>query len=93
MDQVVLEPTGVEAGPGSRWMVVIRNNDTNSQVEVIAVLIAATGCSVEEAATEMWEAETYGKARVHFSSKEDCTAASMIIQSIGIETDVVPEWE
>ena len=74
-------------------MVVIRNNDTNSQVEVIAVLIAATGCSVEEAATEMWEAETYGKARVHFSSKEDCTAASMIIQSIGIETDVVPEWE
>ena len=74
-------------------MVVILNNDTNSQEEVIAVLIAATGCSVEEAATEIWEAETYGRAKVHFSSKEECAAAAAIIQSIGVETDVVPEWE
>jgi len=93
MDQVVLEPTGVEAGARARWMVVIRNNDTNSQQEVIAVLIAATGCPVEEAATEVWEAEIYGKASVHYSSKEDCAAAAMIIQSIGVVTDVVPEWE
>jgi hypothetical protein len=93
MDQVVLEPSGIDAGLGSRWMVVILNNETNSMDEVIAVLVAATGCTIEEAAIEAWEAHTYGKASVHFASKPDCAVAASIIESIGVATNVVPEWE
>ena len=93
MDQVVLEPTGIDAGRGSRWMVVILNNETNSMDEVIAVLVAATGCTIEEAAIEAWEAHTYGKASVHFASRSDCVIAASIIEAIGVKTNVVPEWE
>ncbi|HLK15204.1 MAG TPA: ATP-dependent Clp protease adaptor ClpS [Fimbriimonadaceae bacterium] len=93
MDQVVLEPINTDVGVGSRWMVVISNNDTNSADEVIDVLIRATGCSIEEAAIETWEAHTYGKASVHFASKEDCNVAASIIREIGVATDVLPEWD
>ncbi|MHB8635994.1 MAG: ATP-dependent Clp protease adaptor ClpS [Fimbriimonadaceae bacterium] len=93
MDQVVLEPTGVGSRPGSTWTVIIRNNDTNTEEEVITVLIIATGCTFTEAAIETWEAHTFGQARVHFASRAACTAAAEIIRQIGVETVVVPEWE
>jgi ATP-dependent Clp protease adapter protein ClpS len=93
MSQVVQEPSGVDAEIGSRWMVVILNNDTNSEDEVVSILVAATNCTVEEACIEMWEAHTLGKASVHFASKDDCTAVAQIIGSIGVGTNVVPEWK
>ena len=74
-------------------MVIIRNNDTNTEDEVIAVLVAATGCSIEEATMETWEAHTFGRANVHFASKDECSLAAAIIQKVGVGTDVLPEWE
>jgi ATP-dependent Clp protease adapter protein ClpS len=76
-----------------RWMVSIFNNETNSMIEVIQILIVATGCTFEEAEIETWEADTYGKARVHFGEKTDCERIAKLIASIGVETTVTPEWE
>ena len=61
--------------------------------EVVEVLMRATGCDAEEAAIEMWEAHTYGKAPVHFASREECEAAAGTIASIGVRTEVQPEWD
>jgi ATP-dependent Clp protease adaptor protein ClpS len=95
MSHTVLEPATTDGGTGSgRWMVVIFNNDTNSMDEVVEILIRATGCGVEEAMIEMWEAHTYGKAPVHFSGdRTECDTAAAIISSIGVKTEVAREWE
>ena len=82
-------------GPGigtGRWMVVIFNNDHTDYEIVIAALIRATGCTLREAEIETWEAHNFGKAPVHFSSKDECETAAAIISSIGVETEVSPEW-
>ena len=76
-----------------RWMIVIYDNDTNSMDEVVSVLMRATGCDEEEAAIEMWEAHTYGKAPVHFASREECETAAGTIAAIGVRTEVAPEWD
>lgn len=93
MSQTILQPEVTGPGIGSgRWMVVIFNNETNSMDEVIEVLVMATGCDIQEAYIEMWEAHTYGKAPVHFSSREDCDRAAEIISLIGVKTEVTLEW-
>ena len=74
-------------------MVVVRNNDTNTFDEVIAVLMRATGCSLDEAHIEAWEAHTFGRANVHFASQSDCASVATVIRTIGVASDVVPEWE
>lgn len=76
-----------------RWMTVIHDNDTNSMDEVVDVLMRATGCDEEEAGIEMWEAHTYGKAPVHFASREECEAVAGTIAAIGVRTEVAPEWD
>lgn len=83
-------------GPGTggdRWMVTIFNNDTNSMDEVVEVLIRATGCDLQEASIEMWEAHHLGKSHVHFAAKPECEEAAKIISSVGIQTEVQPEWQ
>jgi len=94
MSQITLAPEEIDLSRNNgRWMVVIYNNDTNSMDEVVEVLMRATGCGIEEAAIEMWEAHTFGKAPVHFSARGECDEAARIIASIGIKTEVRPEWE
>jgi hypothetical protein len=94
MSHTVLEPEINDASVSlGRWMVVIYNNDTNSLDEVIEILIRATGCDIEEASIETWEAHTFGKAPVHFSSKGECQEAAKVIESVGIRTEVAPEWQ
>ena len=75
-----------------RWMVVIHNNETNSFGEVVAILMYATGCDFQEAMTETWEADAFGKASVHFSTKPECELIAGIIGAIGVLTEVCPEW-
>jgi len=94
MSRPILEPDiEVRSAGSGRWMVLIYNNDTNSMDEVIEVLILATGCDVEEAAIETWEAHHYGKAPVHFAAKSDCDEVARIISTIGVRTEVALEWE
>lgn len=73
-------------------MVVIHNNDTNSVQEVMLILMVATSCSADEAYMETWEAHTYGKAPVHFADRETCQDVAKVIETIGVLTDVCPEW-
>ncbi len=93
MSQTTLDPILEGAGVGTgRWMVVIFNNDTTSEDDVVRVLMRATGCDAQEAEIEMWEAHTFGKASVHFSSKTVCEEAAAVIQTVGVKTEVAPEW-
>lgn len=94
MSRTFLAPDVIERGTlTGRWMVVIYNNDVNTVDEVIAILMRATGCSVDEAAIETWEAHTFGKAQVHFAGRTECEVVAAMIGSIGVKTEVRPEWE
>jgi len=94
MSQTLQNPdiSGGRTGEG-RWMTTIFNNEENSMEEVIWILMRATDCDREEAEIEMWEAHTYGKAPVHFATKAECERAADVIATIGIETEVAPEWD
>lgn len=74
-------------------MAVIYNNDFNTFDEVVLVLMHATGCDLQEASIETWEAHTFGKAAVHFDTKEACERVARMIAVIGVRTEVMPEWD
>jgi ATP-dependent Clp protease adaptor protein ClpS len=76
-----------------RWMVKIFNNDHNSFDEVIAVLMAATGCDIQEAHMEAWEAHHLGQTPVHFDGEGRCKEVAGIISGVGVRTEVCREWE
>ena len=77
-----------EAG---EYVVVIHNNDANSFDQVIAVLMHATECDLQEASLETWEAHTFGSAKVHFAPQLECKHVARIIASIGVKTEVRKE--
>ncbi len=76
----------------ARFRTVIFNNDHTDMDTVVAILIEATGCDVQEAAIEMWEAHHYGQANVHFASELECRRAADLIETVGVKTEVLPEW-
>lgn len=88
----ILDPATGNSTEG-RWMVSIYNNDLNSFGEVIGILMRATNCSRDEAEIEAWEAHTYGKASVHFASLPECESTAFVISTIGLKTEVSPEWK
>lgn len=93
MASTCLTPEILDSGTGTgRWMVVMYNNETNSFDEVIAILMKATGCSLNEAYTETWEAHHFGKSPVHFADFDDCEIIAYMISSIGVRTQVCREW-
>lgn len=94
MSQTLQVPETTDGATGrGRWMTVIFNNEHNSMEEVVEVLMRATDCDEDEAAIETWEAHVYGKAPVHFASREECTRAASVIERIGVRTEVSPEWD
>jgi len=70
------------------WIVTVYNNDVNTYDEVMMILMAATGCSAQEAYIETWEVDHLGKAVVHQSTKDECKMAATIISEIGIDVEV-----
>ena len=95
MSNPVIEPqiTDHSSTADDRWMVVIFNNDHNSFEDVILILMLATGCDIQEAKMETWEADHYGKAPVHFASQKECKRVAKIIEEVGVRTEVRPEWD
>ena len=94
MSQTLQSPETTDGSTSrGRWMTVIYNNETNSMEEVMEILMQATRCGEEEAYMEMWEAHYYGKAPVHFASRGECEEVAGTIASIGVKTEVAPEWE
>lgn len=75
-----------------RFRTVIFNNDYTPMDVVVMILMQATGCDADEAAIEMWEAHHFGQANVHFSSQIECKRAAKLIESVGVKTEVLPEW-
>lgn len=92
MNQPTLDPCVLGPATGGRWMTVIFDDDVTPVDVVLRVLVAATGCDVHEASMEIWEAEAYGRAAVHFASETECRRAAEIISGAGIRVDVRPEW-
>jgi hypothetical protein len=86
----IQEPT---SSTGARWKVTIFNDDHILRDDVLDVLLRATGCDAAEAEIEIWEAEKYGKAAVHFANHPECESAAWIIGRIGVKTEVSLEWE
>ena len=74
----------------SGWIVTVFNNDVNTYDEVMMILMAATGCSAQEAYIETWEIDHLGQAVVHQSTRDECKMAATIISEIGIEVEVSP---
>jgi len=94
MSRAMVVPEIVESGVlTGRWMVVLFNDDVTPFDSVVTVLMRSTGCSTEEAFMETWEAETYGRAPVHFADRTECEIVAAMISSIGVRTQVRPEWD
>ncbi|MBA4292912.1 hypothetical protein C0431_08045 [bacterium] len=73
------------------WMVTVYNNDYNTDIEVIAILMVATKCDAEEAAIETWEIDKLGQSIVHRASQKECEEAARIIATIGIRVEAEPD--
>ncbi len=84
-------PDKTGAGSGDH-KVVIFNNDHTPQQLVTAALMAATKCDRKEAEIEVWEAEHYGKAAVHYASRAECEEVAQVMKAIGVESLVSTEW-
>ena len=94
MSKTVLESTHItDSSKEGGFKVVIFNNEHNSFEEVIGILVIATRCTIEEAEIEAWEAHTFGHANVFFHGKTRCEEVAQIIGTIGVKTEVVPEWQ
>lgn len=88
-----LLPAPNRPGTGhGRHMVVIFNNDHTPFDDVIDALVRSTGCDAEEAFIEAWEAHHYGQAPVHFAAEPECQTIAVQISTIGVRTEVRPEW-
>ncbi|MBL8087677.1 MAG: ATP-dependent Clp protease adaptor ClpS [Chthonomonas sp.] len=72
------------------WVVIVHDNDTNTDVEVMAILMVATGCDEQEAFIETWEVDALGQSTVHIAAKQECERAAEIIRTIGIKVTVEP---
>lgn len=92
MNQTQTQEESTSITGSSRYMTLIYSNDHTPQDVVVMVIMRATGCTTEEAYIEMWEAEHYGKAPVHFANEEECQKVADIIESVGVATSVLPEW-
>lgn len=87
-----IENIETDAGsPRGSTGVLVYNNDTNTYQEVIDILMKATECDEEEAFIETWEIDHYGKAIVHYASREECERVARTISTIGIKTEVVED--
>lgn len=73
------------------WKVTVFNNETNTYVEVMTILMLATGCDEEEAYIETWEVDHYGQCVVHRASQAECEQVRKVISTIGIGVEAEPE--
>lgn len=82
---------GSGSGYGDMWVVTVFNNDVNTEVEVINILMKATNCTEDEAEMETWEIDNLGKSVVHHGDRDICEEAAAIIRTIGIRVEVTAE--
>ena len=76
---------------GGGWIVTVYDNDRNTVDEVIAALLDATDCTMDEAEIETWEVHHLGRSVVHHGAQEECERAAAVIRRIGIRVTVTEE--
>lgn len=76
---------------GAFYIVTVFNNDHNTDVEVIDILMRATACPRDEAELETWEIDHLGRSVVHYGDQTVCEAAAEVIRQIGIRVEVSEE--
>lgn len=74
------------------FVVVLHNDDVTPYHEVIAALIRATRCPLEEASLETEEAHFMGRADVHFAGEQECLEAADVLRRAGLKAEVRREW-
>lgn len=84
----VMEKSPADFETGGKYSLWIFNNDHTSRDEVIMILQKATGCSLEEAEAEVFDAEHKGKSCVHVDTFEACNKAANIIETIDVSTTI-----
>lgn len=80
-----------ETGGGDGFIVIVYDNDYNTEEQVIHILQVATSCPLDEAEMETWEVHHLGKSVVHHGGKEECERAAGVIRTIGIRVEVMEE--
>lgn len=93
IEQILPQVLDGKTGYRGRYMAVIFNNDYTPFDAVMKAIVEATGCTLEEAHIETWEAHQYGQAAIHFAGQEACAAVASIVSRIGVRTEVRPEWD
>lgn len=73
------------------WQVVVYDNDFNTYVQVMTILMIATGCTEEEAWMEAWEIDHLGRSVVHHGAQPECERVAKVVATIGIRVESVPE--
>ncbi len=73
---------------GEPAKVILFNDDWHTFDEVIAQIIKATKCSIEEAEAKTWEVHTKGKAVVYEGELPECLKVSSILEEIELHTQI-----
>ena len=93
MSQILKQPEkSLEPCLDGRWITIIYNNDTTPMLVVVHTIKVLTGCDQQEAEIETWEAHHFGKASVHFSTKDECTRIAEGFARINVQASVHQEW-
>ncbi len=64
------------------WNVILVNDDWHTFDEVIAQLLKATGCSLEQAREITWQVHTEGEAICYSGPRERCEHVASILEEI-----------
>ncbi len=64
------------------WNVILLNDDRHTFDEVIAQLIKATGCSLDQAREISWQAHTQGEGLCYTGPRERCEHVASILEEI-----------
>lgn len=70
------------------WSVILYNDDVHTFEEVIAQLVKAIECTMEEAEYLAWTAHSEGKATVFEGTFEECFRVQGVLREIQLVTEV-----
>ena len=79
-----------QQAPGEGWAVVLYNDDHNDMLYVAALLMTATGFSLERAWDIMMTAHTKGKAVVTIADKPEAERIASVLKTGGLTVELKP---
>ncbi len=89
----VIEPDesfAEQQAPGEGWAVILHNDDHNDMLYVAALIVKATGFSLERAWEIMMAAHTKGKSVVTITDKAEAEKISSVLKTGGLVVELKP---